>query len=257
MILSGLSRRNLLFAVSVALIGLSLVLRPTSTLAFSAAVAALFVATHRLRLRRVLRVGCIVAACAILAINLAILESDAVAQTLYSFEPLIKTNVFEAQDNSITRLGFIDAARDEMARYPLLIGKAFAGDVTVNVMRYLPWSQSPVMPIHSDFMIMVMEGGLIGYGLFAALFIGMALLCAKAAHLAHAAGDPASETVFDALQAMNVVFMLYISGFPMLTSPQQATPYLILVPLAIFLARAQPGFAGSSPPPRARGRQTH
>jgi hypothetical protein len=100
------------------------------------------------------------------------------------------------------------------------------------------------MPIHSDFIIMIVEGGLIGYGLFSSLFIGMALLCGKAARLAHAPRDDTSKTVFDALQAMNLVFMLYISGNPVLINVQQATPYLILVPLAIFLARAQPGFAG-------------
>jgi hypothetical protein len=82
---------------------------------------------------------------------------------------------------------------------------------------------------------------LIGYRLFARLFVGMALLCAKAARLAHAARDGSSETLFDALQAMNVVFMLSISGNPMMGDFQHALPYLILLPLAIYLARAQPG----------------
>jgi hypothetical protein len=68
------------------------------------------------------------------------------------------------------------------------------------------------------------------------------LLCAKGARLAHAAGDRGSETLFDALQAMNLVFMLAISGNPMLQTLQDTMPYLMLVTLAIFLARMQPGF---------------
>jgi hypothetical protein len=97
---------------------------------------------------------------------------------------------------------------------------------------------------------MIQQGGLIGYGLFAGLLLGMAHMCARAARLAHAASDGTSETLFDALQAMNVMFMLMISGNPTLAILACTLPSLMLVPLAIFLARAQPGFAG----PRRRQR---
>jgi hypothetical protein len=103
MILSGLCRRNLTLALSIALIGLSLALRPESTLAVSAAVAAVLVVTHRLRSRRLLHAACMLAACAILAFNLAILESDAVGQALYSIEPAIKAGALGAESNSATR----------------------------------------------------------------------------------------------------------------------------------------------------------
>ena len=153
----------------------------------------------------------------------------------------------------------LSAARDEMAQHSLLVGKAFTGAVTVDPLLYMPelpgqvrsgWDTS--VAIHSDFVIMIMQGGLIGYGLFASLFVGMALLCAKAARLAHAARDGSSETLFDALQAMNVVFMLCISGNPMMQDVQDTAPYLMLMPLAIFLARMQPGFARLRPQYAAR-----
>ena len=243
MILSGLRRRNLLLALSIALIALSLLLRPSSTLAVSVTAAAAVIVSYRLGMRRLLRLACVLATCAILVSNLAALESDDVAQALYSIEPLVKEDALDAESNSGTRLQLISAARADMAQHSLLIGKAFTGNVTVSL--YLPGSEATEWPIHSDFIIMIMEGGLIGYGVFASVFIGMALLCAKAARLAYAAHDPDSATLFDALQAMNLIFILCLSGNPMLGSPQQALPYLILVPLAIFLARAQPGFAGS------------
>lgn len=135
-----------------------------------------------------------------------------------------------------------------MDQLPLLVGKAFSGDVSVDPAKYVSrveWQNETAtrIPPHSDFVIMIMQGGLIGYGLFAGLFVGMALMCAKAARLARAARDGTSETLFDALHAMNVVFMLCISGDPMLQEVQTVAPYLMLIPLAIFLARTQPGFA--------------
>jgi hypothetical protein len=141
----------------------------------------------------------------------------------------------------------ISAARYELSQYWLLVAKAFSGNVNVNTELYLPWlwSQGVMeMPIHSDFIIMIVEGGLIGYGLFASIFLGMALLCAKAARFARAVRDSNSEILFDAFQAMNITFMFYMSGNPTMLVTQVTVPcYLLPVSLAVFLARAQPGFA--------------
>lgn len=272
MLLCGLFRRNLLLVLAVALIGFTELLRPTSTLAFLTMFAAAVIVLHRLRFRRFLRLACVLVAVGIIAANLAVLESSDVADALYSIEPSVKEDVGGVTDNDF-RLGVISAARDEMARYSLLVGMAFTGEITVDPLPYLPWltdngrETQTNHDIHSDFVIMIVQGGLIGYGLFASLFIGMALLCARAARLAHMARDGSSETLFDALQAMNVAFMLCISGNPMMADLQNSAPYLILLPLAIFLARSQPGFARlrgryaagsrgrrmllSAPPPRA------
>jgi hypothetical protein len=248
MLLCGLFRRNLLLVLSVALIGFSELVAATSTLAFLMMFAAVVIVLHRLRFRRFLRLACVLVAAGILVANLAVLESSDLADAFYSIEPSVKEDLGGESDNEF-RLGVISAARDEMAQHSLLVGTAFTGGITVDALSYLPWlsdngrETETRRTIHSDFIIMIVQGGLIGYGLFASLFVGMALLCAKAARLAHAARDGSSETLFDALQAMNVAFMLCISANPMLPYLQDATPYLILLPLAIFLARAQPGFA--------------
>jgi hypothetical protein len=244
MILAGLYRRRLLLALSVALVGLSLALRPSSTLASSALVAALIIMAHRLQLRRLLRRAGLIGTCAILAANLAVLESGDLAQTFYSIEPLVKQETLDAFSNNQTRLALISAARHDLAQHSWLIGKAFTGKVTVDTAEYLPWMPVAEMPVHSDFIIMVMEGGLVGYAVFASLFIGIALLCARGARLSREAGDLDAETLFDALQAITLIFMLCISGNPTMGSPQDTVPYLVLVALAIFLAREQPGFAG-------------
>jgi hypothetical protein len=190
-----------------------------------------------------LRLACVVLTVGIVVANLAVLESDDVAEALYSIEPSVKEDV-GGDSNTGFRLGILSAARDEMAQHSLLVGKALTGGIAVDPLLYLPYlANCERASIHSDFVIMIVQGGLIGYGLFASLFVGMALLCAKAARLAHAARDGSSETLLDALQAMNVAFMLCISSNPMMADVQNAAPYLILLPLAIFLARAQPGFA--------------
>jgi hypothetical protein len=171
--------------------------------------AAAVIVSHRLRLQRFFRVACLLVAALIIVGNLAVLESDDVAQALYSIEPLIKQDALDANSNNQDRLAMISAARYELSQYWLLVGKAFSGNVNVNTELYLPWlwSQGVMeLPIHSDFIIMIVEGGLIGYGLFASIFLGMALLCAKAARFARAVRDSNSEILFDAFQAMNITF---------------------------------------------------
>jgi hypothetical protein len=248
MLLCGLFRRNLLLILSVALVGVSELLAPTSTLAFLTMFAAGVIVLHRLRFGRFLRLACVIVAVGIIIANLAIFESSDIADALYSIEPSVKEDLGSESDSDF-RLAVLSAARDESARHSMLVGQAFTGELTVNTLPYLPSLSDDKRDIasnqniHSDFAILIVQGGLIGYALFTSVFVGMALLCAKAAQLAHAARDRNSETLFDALQAMNIAFMLCVSGNPMMADLQGTAPYLILLPLATFLARAQPGFA--------------
>ena len=215
LVLSGLFRQNLLFALSLAQIGISLVLRPTSILVFSTTLAIGLILAHRLSFHRSFRLTCVLLTAAVIAGNLAILQSDGLAKAFYSIEPSVKEDLLEGHSNNDFRLGVLKAARDEMGQQSLLIGKAFSGDVGVDPLIYLPWvHEDEELTIHSDFVIMMLQGGLIGYGLLAALFVGMALLCAKAARIAQLARDSSSESVFDALQLMNVTFILFISPQP-------------------------------------------
>lgn len=152
----------------------------------------------------------------------------------------MKEEALSGEDNNEFRLGVLAAARDEMSQNSLWVGKAFLGDVTVPALVRLPWehNETGMANIHSDFVIMIVQGGLIGYSLYAILFTSLAGLCKKAARLAHARRDSASEALFDVVQAMNVTWMLYMSQEPMLQMVQYALPCLILAPLAIFLTRA-------------------
>jgi hypothetical protein len=271
MILCALFRRNRLLVLSIALIGLNLLLRPSSTIAFSAIFAIAFIVFHRLPYQRLLRTTSVLAAGIILAANFAILMNKDVAEALYSIEPWMKEDALGAISDNLFRLGVIHAAHDEIFKESLLVGKFFSGDINVNANDYIPYVNGYYMsagsePIHSDYILMLQQGGLIGYALFASFFVGVARLCARAARLAHAAGDDTSETLFDALQAIYINFMLCISANPVLGIGELSLPFFMLVPLTVFLARAQPGFVGSwrqragaltrnrHPVPPARGR---
>jgi hypothetical protein len=137
MILSGLFRRNLLLALSIALIGLSMVLRPTSTGGFAAIFAIALIVLYRLQYRRLFRLLCIVAAGVMFLGQLAVLESEEVAQAAFSIEPLLKENAMASHSNNEFRLGIISAVRDEMAEQSILVGKVFSGNVNIDARKYL------------------------------------------------------------------------------------------------------------------------
>jgi hypothetical protein len=250
MILSGLFRRNLLLASSIALIGASIIIRPSSTWGFTALFAAVVVVLYRLHYWRLVRITCVLAIGMLVVLNFAVFMSEDIAQALYSIEPLMKEDVLDAKSNNAFRLGIIHAARDELAEQSIWVGKFFSGNITVDARKYYPSPELEFAPIHSDFVAMLQQGGLIGYGLFGSLLMGIALLCAKAARLAHIAGHARCETLLDALLAINLTFMISITGNGLLQNQQASFPSLMLVALTIFLARDQPGFVG--PIPRRR-----
>ncbi len=244
MILCGLFRRKMLLGLSVGLIGLSLFLRPSSTTGFIAVFAAAVIVLYRLDYRRLLRIACVSIVGMIIVGSLLVFLSADVAEVLYSIEPLMKEDALKAKSNNNFRLGIFSAVRDDMADKSILVGKFFSGNIDVDPRQYYPDWGVDYVTIHSEYIIMIQQGGLIGYGVFGSLLIGMALLCAKAARLAHAAGNARSEILFDAIQAMSIIYLLCIIGNPTLNRLENTLWYLMLMPLSIFIARAQPGFAG-------------
>lgn len=243
MILCGLFRKKALLTLAVALVALSLIMRISSTTGFIALFAIIVIAVYQLNYRRLVRIACIWTAGAIMIANFALFMNKDLEDELYSIEPLMKQDVLEGDSNNQFRLGVIDAARDEMAESSIWTGKFFAGDIDVYPQKYVPWLEGRA-PIHSEYVLIIQQGGLIGYGLLTSLFVGVALFWAKAARVAHAAGDTASETLFDAAQAINITYMLCLGGNPSFNDPKLTLHYSVLILLTIFLARAQSAFIG-------------
>jgi hypothetical protein len=240
-ILVGFFRRNTALAFATVLAVISLLLRPSSTLAFSSILVLGAIFSYRLGLRRLFRFAAWVLLIIIMLGNVAILLSDEFARAVYSLEPYVKSDVLESTSNNEFRLGVTAAARTEMQETSIWIGQAFSGDMDVSVNRYLTWYDKSEAPIHSDFLTIIVQGGLIGFALFSSLFLGLAGLCWRGARLSRAVDEPASETLFDALLGIDVVFAIYISFNPIMQLLPCVLPFFLTVPLAVFLSRSLTG----------------
>ena len=241
MLLAGFARRYVLLTlVTVGAIA-SLALRPTSTLFIGIALAMAAIVAYRMGSRRLLRFSMISSIILMLLANLGILASADFARLVYSSEPYVKQSVLNSRTDNEFRLGVIDALRSETEDSSIIFGKYFTGNVNPIVTDVLPWwfneSQSNDAPIHSDFLIMLSQGGLVGYLLFAVLLLGFARLCTKGARLSARVGDAALERFFDAALVMEVIFCFYIMFNPILQKPYIGAFFLVMVPICVFLMR--------------------
>ncbi len=242
-LLSGFLRRKTTLALTLLAIGVSLALRPTSTLLGCTMLSLGAILADRLGFRRSLRASMYLTIVLLLLGNLVLMESVSFADAIYSIEPYFKQGVLEAHSNNEFRLGVIEALRMETESSSLVFGKYFSGNVLPYVSNVLPWwygaSGSDYAPVHSDFLIMFSQGGLIGYGLFAVVFLGFAHLCIRGARLATALGNASVRSFFDAALVMEVVFVLYISFNPIMQKSYIVSVFFFLIPVGVLLARDQ------------------
>ena len=156
-------------------------------------------------------------------------------------EPYVKQSVLNAQTDNDFRLGVISALRAETEDSSILFGKYFSGAINPIVTDVLPWwynvHQSDDAPIHSDFLIILSQGGLAGYFLFAAFLLGFARLCLRGARSSALFGETDLERFFDAALVMEVIFCFYIMFNPIMQKPYIVAFFLVLVPICVFLNR--------------------
>lgn len=237
LVLVGMRRKAVASSLALALILASLALRPSSTLAFASTLAILGILAFRWRRLRLLRGICHLTIVFLILGNLAMFGSAEVADAIFSVEPYMKEDVLDSQSNNAFRLGILEALRDTMASNSILIGKGFLGGVDVSTEKYLTWNEDSQEPIHCDFLIVLDQGGLIGYALFSSLFVGLALLCGRAAARASAAGMAAEALLFHAVLVFDAVFVLYISFNPIMQKVEMTLFFLAPAFIATILGR--------------------
>jgi hypothetical protein len=98
-------------------------------------------------------------------------------------------------------------------------------------------SGSDRAPIHSDFIGLLSQGGLAGYFILSALFIGLAHLCITSTRFIR---RHAEERIFDAILVMEPIFMLYMSFNPVIQKAYFSALFFFLVPACVFTARGMP-----------------
>ncbi len=252
MLLTGFSGRKFLLTLLMLGAFASIALRPTSTLFVGAVLSLGAVVAHRLGIRRSLRLSMISSIVMMLLANFGILASANVANVVYAAEPYVKQSVLDAQTDNDFRLGVIDALRAETESSSILFGKYFSGNINPIVTDVLPWwydvRESDDAPIHSDFLIILSQGGLVGYLLFAVLLLGFARLCLRGAKLSALVGKVDLERFFDAALVMEVIFCFYIMFNPIMQKSYIAVYFLILVPICVFLIRGLQHAVSASQP---------
>jgi hypothetical protein len=241
---AGFERRLSLGALAMLLIVVSLYLRPSSTLAGATVMALFGLSLRWLSFSRLLRVMPQLIACTLLVQNLVFALDPAIPEAVLAFETDFKEKQLDsisdtsAQSNSDFRLAIFRAVHDDISSRSFLLGKAFTGDVNINVSSYYRAPRfGGIVEIHSDFLILLSQGGLIGYGLFSILFLGIVRLGLWSAELAKAAGAERGEALLRAIPWMICVFGFYISYNPLMAKVEYVLFFLILAPISTFMAR--------------------
>lgn len=220
-VLMGRWRLVLLFG---GLIGIALALRASSTLAAALVLGGALALALRYGAVRLAVAAGVAVLIALAAFPLVYLAEPESATLLFGIEPFVKEQVLGAHSNTDFRLKILQLAREEFLGLPLLTGHAFLGSPNVHVGSVIPdWAPPDAenlglyAPIHSDFFLLLWEGGLVGYALAIGTAASMVACFLRSARLARARGDTAAEVYFQAGFIQLVVISVYISFNPIMT----------------------------------------
>ncbi len=104
--------------------------------------------------------------------NVLILLYPHLLQLPFNLEQDLKQDFLGAHSNSEFRLAVLESASEAYHNSSLVFGSYFSGSINAQHMEYfLPWWHEFNAPIHSDFAIIVLQGGIFGAALLALFFI--------------------------------------------------------------------------------------
>ena len=243
--------------VLVGLIAVALLARPTSTLLIGLVVGvglALALKTRRWRLAKFVSYTTLV----VMAVSplLFYYYYDAMADTVRGFEPFIKGDVLGGESNTEFRLAVFKLALMPLDK-SMLFGLGLSGDPNVPLGLIFPWWRDVVpdgtVLIHSDFLVILGQSGLVGYGLFVA-FLWL-MLAHRFSVLKKSPPADAKSTALIYLSLIAIVsFILYASFNPFL--PLYHTNHILwLVLLVSELVTKRALAARAEPQQRWRGRR--
>ncbi|MBR0829865.1 hypothetical protein JQ596_30485 [Bradyrhizobium manausense] len=226
------SRRSAFYLTFILLLALvSEILRPSSTLLLAMAVCAplSFFMRHRFLSAAKLWSYGLLAIAALAPIGLYL--SQDLSQWVASLDEAAKSDALGGSSNAVVRLTIMKVAFQRIEDSSWLVGEFFSGGTTVQVANLLSfWTAnyaSGLAQIHSDYVCILLEGGLIGYGAF-----NLALLASARAFIQGA--DGAASRPRTEMLATGVVTLsslaIYCSVNPVLQSFQVASiPWTILL----------------------------
>jgi hypothetical protein len=241
--LSALQRRWRVFCVLSGLIVLSLLLRPSSSfmagLTIGLCIAFGFVLQRR---ALTMAVGNLLLLVLVLFPVIFVTMPD-FTDLIYGIEPMVKEDLLGSTSNNPFRMVVLKLAREAILSTPWAIGQGFVGTTNVNVGLVIDgWTggEDPGVfpatggqaPVHSDFLIMLWQGGALGYGIFALSLLGAIRHLGRSLAIAEAAGAWAAVTLLQSIYILILVFSIFISFNPVLQ--KYTFSYLFWFPLLIL-----------------------
>jgi len=228
--IGAVTRQKTLMAAALLSIAIYSLLRPSSTVIVATAVVILFSLVHRAKFIRAYYAGIIGAVFAITALNFAAMVDPNLLVPILEVERFLKTEILGTYTNADFRLGAIRGASYEFSQGSFLFGKFFSGSINAPEMDfYLPWWGDYEAPIHSDFSIILLHGGALGFTLFAGWLFGICLMFRNGAQLAALAGTPDIKRFFESALLCCLVVAIFISFNPVLQQLSQIMPFYTVV----------------------------
>jgi hypothetical protein len=157
-------------ALTMILSAACIMLRPSSSFILCVIVSIPVALLLRLRYYRAAEYICYGLIISAMLVPFLLYASADVGRWIGDVETSVKVDIFDAVSNTEFRLINIKLALDRFVETHWLVGEMFSGPTNVFIAGHLPyWAQnvlSGLAAIHSDYVILILQGGLIGYGLF-------------------------------------------------------------------------------------------
>ena len=215
--IASVTRQKTLMTAAIVTVVVYSLLRPSSTIVVATITVIAFALLHRAKFMRAYYAGIFGGIFAIVAINLMTMINPDVLLPILEVETVLKTEVLGGRTNSAFRLSVIRAASHEYGQGSFLFGKFFSGSINAPEMEYyLPWWNDDEAPIHSDFAIIIQQGGLFGITLFAGWFLGILRMFRNGARLAAVVGAPEAKRFLEAATLCCLVVAIFLSFNPVL-----------------------------------------
>jgi hypothetical protein len=240
--LSALQRRWRLFCFLGSLVVISLIIRPSSTFIAGLAIG-LSIAFGFLLQQRTLTMAIGYTLLGVLMLfPIIFIAMPDFTNLIYGIEPMVKEGLLGSTSNNSFRMVVLELAREAILASHWATGQGFTGTTNVDVASVIDgWETGSAVgvdlaaasyaPVHSDFMIMLWQGGILGYSLFALSLLGAVRQIGRSLAVAEEVQHGAATTLLRSLYILIVVFCTFISFNPILQ--KYSFSYLFWFPLLV------------------------
>lgn len=172
-------------------------------------------------------------------------------ELVLSVEGALKEDLLGGQTNTFVRLVIQQVALSGLQGFDWLVGDAFTGATSVYVADLLPWwwdnSELGLATIHSDYVIMLVQSGLVGY-----LAYNLVLVAICAHGLRRRPGEDASDRALRAVFPVVVLALaIYSAANPFLQYYQTSHVAWLCLGLALYAFQPAKGAARANLPSKA------